>query len=250
MLTVPLVLAVFSAGLIGGLHCIGMCGALSVMLSGKSKKKTDSHIPIIPIHQTKEISRPKNKWLVFQLHAGRLFTYMLIGALFGWLGAASFGLQQFISVHLLWFVLGNLALVLLGLHLLGLRWTHFLPNMLLLPMRSFAKFITPSTEKIQRFPFLVGMAWGALPCGLLFGIAPFAIFSGQAWSGAVLMLIFGLTALPHLLLSYGMITYIQKNPAMKIFKITIAASLIAIGLLGFWYADMKNMPEFLCIIPQ
>lgn len=248
MLTTPLILAAFSAGLIGGIHCVGMCGAFSLMLSSKVKKN------VIPIHKIQEPSTRKSGWLLFQLHAGRIFTYMIVGAIFGSLGAASLAFQKQFSFHTLWFVIGNSALILLGLHLLGLKWTRILPAVFLMPLQKFIHFftknLTPSTAKIQRYPFLVGMAWGALPCGLLFGIAPFAIFSGQAWSGAILMLIFGLAALPHLLLSYGMIAYLQKNPAMKVFKIGIAASLIAIGILGFWFADMKNMPDFLCIIPR
>jgi sulfite exporter TauE/SafE len=258
MLTLPLILAAASAGLIGGLHCIGMCGALSVMLSKQNKQNQQNHstkkiIPIVPVVGMISEKKSSSTKHIFLLHTGRLSTYMIIGAIFGSLGAASYGFQNKFPIHHFWFIIGNTALILLGLHLLGVTWSQFIPNFISNSfsklLTSFSKLITPKVEKIAQYPFLTGMAWGALPCGLLFGIAPFAIFSGAAWSGALLMLIFGLTALPHLLLSQSLITLVKKHLVAKFFKIIISLLLIALGIVGFWYANMNAMPDFLCIIP-
>lgn len=259
MLTLPLILAAASAGLIGGLHCIGMCGALSVMLSKQNKQNQQNQsanniIPIIPVTSEITQKKPSSTKHIFLLHAGRLSTYMIIGAIFGSLGAASYGFQNKFPIHHFWFVIGNAALILLGLHLLGVTWSQFIPNFISnifnKLLTSISKLISPKAEKIAQYPFLTGMAWGALPCGLLFGIAPFAIFSGAAWSGALLMLIFGLSALPHLLLSQSLIVLVKKNPLAKFFKIIISLLLIAVGSFGFWFANMNAMPDFLCIIPK
>ena len=258
MLTLPLILAAASAGLIGGLHCIGMCGALSVILSNQNKQNQQSQstkkiIPIISVYIASEKKSSSTRY-IFLLHAGRLSTYMIIGAIFGSLGAASYSFQNKFPIHHFWFVIGNAALILLGLHLLGVTWSEFIPNFISNRfsklLTSFSKLITPKAEKIAQYPFLTGMAWGALPCGLLFGIAPFAIFSGAAWSGALLMLIFGLCALPHLLLSQSLIALVKKHLVAKFFKILISLLLIALGVFGFWFANMNAMPDFLCIIPQ
>ena len=60
MLTPPLVLAVLSAGLLGGVHCIGMCGGISSMLAsaGKPVRKTIPiiHAPIEPSPGSRDVT--------------------------------------------------------------------------------------------------------------------------------------------------------------------------------------------------
>jgi len=48
MLTAPLVFAALSAGLLGGVHCIGMCGGIANMLTSAGRKQP-AIIPIIPV---------------------------------------------------------------------------------------------------------------------------------------------------------------------------------------------------------
>ena len=45
-----------------------------------------------------------------------------------------------------------------------------------------------------------GMLWGLVPCGLVYGVLPLAFLSGDVFTGAALMLAFGLGTLPNLLL--------------------------------------------------
>jgi sulfite exporter TauE/SafE len=246
MLTLPLVLAALFAGLVGGLHCIGMCGAISGMLS---RQYTSSKALVIPIQTS---TQPVNalRSLVL-LHAGRLSAYMLIGAVFGGLGQTSLSLNSGFSFAQVWFVLGNVALLFLGLNLLGYPVYGLLPHSWLRklqsPLNLFSNKIRTLSGKTARFAFFQGMAWGFLPCGLLYAIAPFAFLSGRAWSGAVLMLIFGLAALPHLLLTQWMLTRVKRQTWLRYVSGSI---LIAIAGVGLWYYDMKSMPSFLCVTPQ
>lgn len=246
MLTLPLVLAALFAGLVGGLHCIGMCGAISGMLS---RQYTSSKSLVIPILTT---TKPVNamRSLVL-LHAGRLSAYMLIGAAFGGLGQTGLSLNLGFSFAQVWFVLGNLALLFLGMNLLGFPVHGILPQSWLLKLQSPLNFLSAKLRtlsgKTSRFAFFQGMAWGLLPCGLLYAIAPFALFSGRAWSGAVLMLIFGLAALPHLLLTQWMLLHLKRQTWLRY---GAGAILIAIAGVGLWYYDMKSMPSFLCVTPQ
>jgi sulfite exporter TauE/SafE len=246
MLTLPLVLAALFAGLVGGLHCIGMCGAISGMLSRPFSSSKTSVIPIQT--STKPVNAMRSLVL---LHAGRLSVYMLIGAVFGGLGQASLNLNLGFSFAQIWFVLGNLALLLLGVNLLGFPVHGLLPQLWLQklqnPLYVLSNKLRTLSGQTARFPYFQGMAWGLLPCGLLYAIAPFALFSGRAWSGAVLMLIFGLAALPHLLLTQWMLARVKRQTWLRYLS---GAILIAIAGVGLWYYDMKSMPSFLCVTPQ
>jgi sulfite exporter TauE/SafE len=73
---------------------------------------------------------------------------------------------------------------------------------------------------------------------------------GDAFSGAILMLLFGLSAMPHLLLSQGIFNAVSKVRVPSVLKYTGAFVLIGIGLIGLWYSDMQQMPGFLCVLPD
>lgn len=246
MITLPLAFAVLSAGAIGGVHCVGMCGGISVLLS-----QTDSgRSRVITIASSNQVvsacaDGAPIKSLRYQilLHGGRLFTYMLIGAIFGGLGAAGLLFKPYLPVQRILFVMGNLALIMLGLRLLGIKPAAFTFKKL----QYFAYAILPAIRQGKRYPFLVGMSWGCLPCGLLFAVAPFALLSGDVLSGAVLMLLFGVAALPHLLLAQSLARYVKQGRFSAAIRTISAVILILIGLLGLWYFDMRNMPSFLCV---
>lgn len=250
MITLPLALAALSAGAIGGVHCVGMCGGISTLLSqnGIAGRKV---IAIASVNQSACSANSSAKSLRYQilLHSGRLFTYMLIGAVFGGLGGAGVLFKPYFPVQQILYVLGNLALVLLGLRLLGLKSAVSFMNGLGDLVQRFAHAILPGIRQSSPYPFLIGMSWGCLPCGLLFGIAPFAFLSGDVLSGALLMLLFGLAALPHLLLAQSLAKSAWQGRFATMLRMTGAAILILIGMFGLWYFDMKNMPGFLCVTP-
>src|SRR5690606_27768380 len=72
----------FILGLLGSLHCIGMCGPIAFML------------PVNRENSFKKIAQ------VSIYHTGRLLAYGLIGALFGVVGKGFylFGIQQQLSI--------------------------------------------------------------------------------------------------------------------------------------------------------
>ncbi|WP_422946853.1 sulfite exporter TauE/SafE family protein [Undibacterium sp. Ren11W] len=253
----PLALAALSAGAIGGVHCVGMCGGISSLLSQNASARTGMKvIPIansrIPITSSACKSKPAANTLRYQflLHSGRLLTYMLIGAVFGAMGAAGVIAQPYLPLQQIFYVMGNLALLLLGFRLLGLRPALMFFEVVGNFVQRLASAFLPGMLTGAASPLLVGMSWGCLPCGLLFGIAPFAFLSGDAYSGALLMLLFGLAALPHLLFVQSLHKW---NPNARYFGVvrgTSAAILILIALFGLWHFDMQDMPGFLCITPM
>lgn len=200
MLTWPLVLAALTAGLMGGVHCVGMCGGLSQwLLPAPNARRVIPILAVAPAGDklpngttgaTATLRATLGTLLV--LHAGRLTTYAVIGAMAGLSGSAALSFRQ--VPHWPLFLLGNLALLYLGARLVGWQWPWRLSPALT------ARLLRLLPRPANYPPFLNGLAWGCMPCGLLYSVLPFALLSGAAWSGALLMLLFGLASLPHLLM--------------------------------------------------
>lgn len=281
MLTLPLLLACASAGLVGGLHCVGMCGSLQRLfraapapdkLVQPNLHKADLGKPtgaVIYLHQPAQASAqafavpasvlPSSHQIY--LHAGRLSLYGLLGAIVGGFGAASLQLvpngPALASAQHWMFIIGNLSLILLAMRLL--QWHRYLPSwptaLRFTPVQAFFhKHLHQRMQTLlagghallargKQHPFLLGMAWGCLPCGLLYLVLPFALFSASTWAGAVLMLVFGLCSLPHLLLVGMPSVYLRQSH----WKYLAASLLFVLGGMGLWYADMQQMPAFLCV---
>jgi sulfite exporter TauE/SafE len=275
MITIPLLFAAISAGLIGGFHCVGMCGGISILLSRLPLRK-QLPLPsldltkmqkVIPIAISASVSAPNENsnqnathedqallpmsqaWYRVLLHVGRLLTYMFIGALFGGIGSVSLLWKMNFPAHHFLYVLGNVALVLLGCRLLGFRFPDGASRFLAARSKSLLAYLTPLALKGSQHPILLGMSWGALPCGLSYVVAPFALLSGAAWSGAILMLVFGLAALPHLIVAQSFSRQQKNRPMFKVLQYFSACTLIALGSAGMFYFNLETIPSILCITP-
>ena len=88
--------AVFLVGLLGGTHCIGMCGGIVSAL-------------------TVQMPRDRPRWsLHLAYHAGRITTYAAAGALVGGLGAAALLFGEALPVQMVLYIVAQLMLVALG----------------------------------------------------------------------------------------------------------------------------------------
>lgn len=217
-------LAALLAGLLGGVHCVGMCGGIVAAFSFRA----DGSAPPFRLH------------LAYNL--GRVFSYALFGALAGTLGA-SLKLAEFLPVQTLLYVLAQVVMILLGLYLAG--WSQWV----LIFERAGGtlwKRIKPLFQKllpVKSMPqaVLAGMAWGWLPCGLVYSILVSALAAGSATSGAALMLAFGLGTLPNLL---GMGLFARQiQPFMQQLWVRRGAGLTVAGF-GAWGLMMLAYSTF------
>lgn len=175
--------AAFLVGLLGGGHCVGMCGgivgAVTVTLPG---------------------SRPKFPFLV-SYNLGRIGSYVLAGALAGAVGASGFFLQHVLPIEKVLYGLASMMLVLLGLYLSGiwrvLARLEVLGGRLWQHIQPFSRRFLPVKTLPQSF--LLGTIWGWLPCGLVYSVLVAAIATASPLQGGFLMLAFGLGTLPTLL---------------------------------------------------
>ncbi len=202
------------AGLLGGVHCVGMCGGIVAAFSFRA----DGSTPPFRMH------------LAYNL--GRIFSYAIFGALAGALGA-SLKLADFLPVQTLLFILAQLVMILLGLYLAGYsRWVLVFERAggaLWRRVRTVFQKLLPVKSLPQAA--LAGMAWGWLPCGLVYSILVSALAAGSAPSGAALMLAFGLGTLPNLL---GMGLFARQiQPFMQQLWVRRTAGLTVAGF-GVW----------------
>lgn len=179
-------LAVFLVGLLGGTHCIGMCGgivgALTVQMPGTRQRSWPLHLAY---------------------NAGRISSYGIAGAVMGSVGSLGLLLNNLLPVQMALYVTANLMLLVLGLYLLGVTRPLALAERLGLRLwghiQPYTRRFLPARSVTQAFP--LGMLWGWLPCGLVYSILTMALMSGSAGRGAMTMLAFGLGTLPNLLLA-------------------------------------------------
>jgi len=99
-------------------------------------------------------------------------------------------------------------------------------------MGAFGKILpwaSPLTQRSRPAGRLaLGALWGFVPCSLVYGVLPLALFAGGPWQGALVMLAFGLGTLPHLV-GFGWV--LQK--ARRLLRGHAARHIAAAVISGF-----------------
>ena len=208
-------LALFLIGLLGGTHCVGMCGGIVGALSMGAGKRPSLH-------------------LAYNL--GRIISYALAGAIVGTLGGASLALSDQLPVRIILFILANLMLVALGLYLVGitraLALSERLGQKLWRRLQPLTNRFLPARTAAQAFP--LGLLWGWLPCGLVYSALVTALTSGSAGRGAGVMLAFGLGTLPNLLLAGLLAVRLKDYAARPVVRITAGLLVLGYGMWGLF----------------
>lgn len=208
-------LALFLVGLLGGTHCVGMCGGIVGALSMGGPARWSLHLAY---------------------NAGRIASYAAAGALAGALGAASLGLEGQVPVRLLLYFLANLMLVALGLYLLGvtraLALTERAGQVLWRRVQPLSQRFLPARSIGQAFP--LGLLWGWLPCGLVYSALASALTAGTPGRGALLMLAFGLGTLPNLLLAGIVLARLNEFVRRPLVRTLSGLLVLGFGLYGLF----------------
>lgn len=161
-------------GVLGSFHCIGMCGPIAFMLPVDRQKPAKGFFQIV------------------SYHLGRLFTYSLIGLLFGFLGKGFylFGFQQQISI-----IIGVLMIVTIIFPKIShrLSLSKKISTIILKIKNALGKELK---KKGNDTFFTIGFLNGFLPCGLVYMALLAAIATSNAFLGSLYMFLFGLGTIP------------------------------------------------------
>jgi sulfite exporter TauE/SafE len=174
------IFAAFLFGLASAPHCIGMCGGIAGAMNVAPSR------PVYPKAVLWRYSLLQN--------AGRICSYTLMGAAFAFLGAPIFGLEYANAAR----VLMGIIFIILGVHFVfdwqGIRRVERIGQPLWRLVAPYARKLLPASS--SHGSFLLGMAWGLLPCGLVYTMLLAAAGSLEIRQSAATMLAFGIGTLP------------------------------------------------------
>ncbi len=169
----------FTLGLFGSMHCIGMCGPLAVAFTNKE-----------------HTSKMSELFTALSYNIGRTVTYTLIGLFFGLFGNLMVvnNLQSVFSI-----VLG-LLLVISFLFAIDIESKINTSSLLGSYYTKVRNLLNSMMSRAKAYPtFLLGMANGLLPCGLVYLAVAGSLATGTIIGGAIFMMIFGLGTIPAML---------------------------------------------------
>jgi hypothetical protein len=221
---------VFLVGLLGSVHCAGMCGGIVGALSLAPLRVRPGAAVIVL--RSAGTAVPAARTLAY--NAGRIASYAAAGALAGGLAG---GAARWTALPLLQgaaYVAANLLLVALGLYLMdvwrgvarieaagGRLWRHVGPLL--------RRVGPPDTGGRM---FLAGALWGWLPCAMVYSVLVSAMLSGSAGRGAAVMLAFGLGTLP-MMMALGLAgARLRGWLQLKAVRLACGAAVLGFGLIG------------------
>ncbi len=169
-------------GFASSLHCAGMCGGIAASL-------------IFTLGGKHGRSARTRALLTTQL--GRILAYVSAGAFLGMVGSQFYGAFDHSGAHELMRWAAAAALGWIGLSMLGLAPAISILDRLGSPIIRLIR--GPSRLALagnMGGSLVAGFAWGFLPCGMVFGALFYAMLSGSASGGAMIMAGFGIGTLP------------------------------------------------------
>jgi sulfite exporter TauE/SafE len=248
-----LLLPALLVGLLGSVHCLGMCGGIVTAFSSR-----------VPAGAARPPARAARHAIAF--HAGRLSTYAAGGALAGSAASATLLMGRWLPVQQVLFIAAQLMLVALGLYLLGATrilapleaaggrlWLRVQPLAVRLSRPAagvpvaFAALagaggpgvanVAAPAPRARRSAVLArayasGLAWGLLPCGMVYAMFATAMLAGSAAGGAAVMLAFGLGTVPMLLAAGNLLARLQQARRAPLVRALAGIAVIAFGVFG------------------
>lgn len=216
-------------GLMGSLHCIGMCGPIAFML---------------PVDQS---SNTKKFTQLFIYHFGRLLAYGILGTLFGILGKGLylFGMQQKLSIFA-----GAIMIIVIIMPYKTLRRYNFSTPIYKVISKIKSRLGTALKKKTADTFLTIGFLNGFLPCGLVYMALLGAIAMGSPLKGGLYMMLFGLGTTPLMTATVyfgGLLKGPNKQKVQKlipVFVVLIGTLFIIRGMgLGIPYLSPKPVMD-------
>lgn len=197
----------FLIGLLGSLHCVGMCGPLAFAIN----------------------SNNENKWLMIiqklSYNFGRALSYTFVGLLIGLLGKQLWiaGVQQAISI------ITGIIIVLVSLPKI---FTFFNFNINFRnPFQEQLNLLIGKAISLKAGHFLLGVLNGFLPCGFVYLALATAVNTNNVLQSGLFMFFFGLGTIPLMLIAMLGINFAKPKIRFQINKLLPILSLC----LGCWF---------------
>ncbi|GGZ74904.1 hypothetical protein GCM10007161_02190 [Ignatzschineria indica] len=182
MIDITLLAAVFLVGLNGSLHCVGMCGPIVGILGMNTDANTHS----------------KRIGTAICYNLGRISTYVILGFVAMLLSVA---MQDLKPLQIVIRYFSGMIMLFVALQLIGFpQYLAFIEK----PLNKLSRPISQLTRKF--FPiktlkgaYVAGLAWGLLPCGMVYMAFAMSLGVENVLAAPLVMLFFGLGTLPMML---------------------------------------------------
>jgi sulfite exporter TauE/SafE len=207
---------IFLVALLGSVgHCIGMCGGFVLAYTAAKVDAQWSKTHQMVAH------------LLYSL--GRVTSYMIIGAIFGYLGQkVGFSL----TAKGLLFIAVGILMVFIGLSLVGkIKFLNSIESSIAQSSLFGRLFRAVIHSKSLPSFYWMGMLNGFIPCGLVYFFATAAIVAGSALKGAIVMAVFGVATIPAMM-GVGIFSSLIKSSSYRQLVIKIAA--VVVMLFGLF----------------
>lgn len=227
-------ISVFMVGLLGSVHCMGMCGGIVSAFSVASRPVKAFPVPVTVAGAgaAGRISITASRVLAY--NAGRIASYATAGAIAGGLAQGLRAFSAISSLQVAGYWLANLMLVALGLYLMdawrGLSRLEAAGQVVWRHVQPLAGALLPVDNPHKALA--LGALWGWVPCGMAYSVLLTALASGSAASGTVVMTAFGLGTLPMLLAMGALGTRLQAWTKMRGVRLAGGVIVLAFGLIG------------------
>ena len=200
----------FLIGLLGSMHCIGMCGGF-VALYALKKPEEGAAWPYHVLY-----------------NSGRITTYSILGGVLGQIGSFA-GVEGARSTFPAFVLLATGGLmVAMGLNISGLVGSRVVfDDTGVSDLRLFRSALKKTLAFSRRWGvFAYGLLLGLLPCGLLYPVLIYASSSGGFFEGAATASAFGLGTVPAMVSVGFLMSHI--GPHRKVFLYRVAGLLIVL----------------------
>ncbi len=203
------IFAALSLGFLGSFHCIGMCGPIAMAL---------------PLKRTGTAAKIFGAVLY---NLGRVCVYALMGLVLGLIGKgiALGGYQQILSI------LTGVLIILTVLFPMLIPSSFRKINLFnLLGPKLKSKFAQWMQNPGYASLFMIGVLNGFLPCGFVYMALAGAVLTGNALTGILFMVFFGLATIPAML-SVSLLSHLVSLSLRNRIQKTIPYIVFVVGLV-------------------
>ncbi len=242
-MAISALISAWLAGVLGGAHCLAMCGGFLAAFSAAGKP---AGMPVLPARALALRQLPYN--------LGRITTYAVLGGAFGAVGGAAVVAADWLPLQRALFVVANVFLLALAA---AIAWKTDAFSALQRAGVALFRRMAPVVGALAArdgIParYLLGMVWGLVPCGLIYGVLPIALFAGGALEGAAVMLAFGLGTLPNLVAAGWFVARARTWLDGRVARYATAILLAAFAAVGIWralFGPLSVANGAFCLVP-
>ncbi|MDT8316971.1 MAG: sulfite exporter TauE/SafE family protein [bacterium] len=215
----------FSVGMLGSIHCIGMCGGIVAALS---------------------MGGDKAYWLgIASYHTGRILSYSALGLAAGLIGSLITARTELLQIQLILSVFAGIFMIIFALQIGGVIPERFAAvSFIRIPASLLQK---TARGKVPLLWGLTGLANGLLPCGMVYAALALALKQADPLKGTLMMTAFGMGTVPAM--TVLALTIRRLDPFLKARFLKLAvATLVLFGLFTIGRGYMQggghshNMP--------